>query len=243
MLIDHCIPRTSGVPNGEPASTLWVAIKILLVLLCANPAISQELHSIQVDRDQGKIVVKGTDLDLVASVTLGGVTVIPSAPIAPTLMEISFSDEIYLAVQWAASYNLVLDGSLRLSVYIDGAINPPPGPPSGGLECACIPGWEASASLIADNWAYCQPIYDGNQVGYVGSSTTAIYPGPTPWLAAATYDIDDPAAFDYGDPGAARSFCALDVNIDGVYEVAEPVTNIDQYNDCVNWLFKEGVCL
>jgi hypothetical protein len=77
----------------------------------------------------------------------------------------------------------------------------------------------------------------------VGSSTTAIYPGPTPWLAAAAYDIDDPTAFDYGNPGAARSFCALDVNIDGVYEVAEPVTNIDQYNDCVNWLFKEGVCL
>jgi hypothetical protein len=232
-----------SVARYERASTLWVSMTILLVLLGAVPANSQEIHSIQVDRDLDKIVVQGADLDLVSSVTLGGVSVIPSAPLAPTVMEIPFSAEVYLAVQWAASYNLVLDGSLRLSVYIDGAINPPPGPPSGGLECACIPGWVANASLIEDNWAFCQPIYDGNQVGYVGSSTTAIYPGPTPWLAAAAYDFDDPTAFDYGNPGAARSFCALDVNIDGVYEVAEPVTNIDQYDDCVNWLFKEGVCL
>jgi hypothetical protein len=242
MLTGHCISETS-VARYKPASTLWVSLTMLLVSLGALPANGQEIHSIQVDRDLEKIIVKGSDLNLVSSVTLGGVTVIPGAPVAPTLMEIPFSNEIYLAVQWAASYNLVLDGSPRLSVYIDGAINAPPGPPVGGLECACIPGWEANASLIADKWAYCQPIYDGNQVGYVGSSTTAVYPSPTPWMAAAVFDFDNPTAFDYGDPGAARSFCVLDVDIDGIYEVAEPVTNIDQYDDCVNWLFKEGVCL
>ena len=115
MLTSHRILEPS-VARYERASTLWVSMTILLVLLGALPANSQEIHSIQVDRDLDKIIVKGADFDLVSSVTLGGVLVIPSAPLAPTVMEIPFSAEVYLAVQWAASYNLVLDGHLRLSV-------------------------------------------------------------------------------------------------------------------------------
>jgi hypothetical protein len=220
---------------------LWAWMPMMLLFV--TPASSQDIHSVQVDRNLEKLVVKGIDLDLVSSITLGGVSVVASAPVAPNLMEIPFSEPIYSAVQWPGNYNLIVDGSVRLSVYIDAPITPPPGPPTGGPDCACVPGWEANASLIADNWAFCQPISDGSQIGYVGSSTTAIYPGPTPWLAATAYDSENPTAFDYGNPGAALSFCALDVNIDGTYEVAEPVTNIDQYNDCVNWLFREGVCL
>lgn len=214
-----------------------------MIFLYVSRANAQDIHSVYVDRDQEKLVVIGADLDLVSSITLGGENVVASAPVAHNLMEIPFASPIYMAVQWPGNYNLVLDASVQLSVYISAPISPPPGPPSGGPDCACVPGWEANASLIADNWAFCQPISDGSQVGYVGSSTTAIYPGPTPWLAATAYDSENPASFDYSDPGAAISFCALDVDIDGIYEVAEPVTNIDQYNDCVNWLFREGVCL
>jgi len=245
VLTGHCILE-SVVARLGPASTLWAAVVMPLVLAAALPANSQEIHSVQVDRDQQKIIVKGADLDLVSSVTLGGVTVIPGAPVAPALMEIPFADEIYAAVPWAASYNLVLDGSLRLSVYIDEAISPPPeppGPPVGGLECLCIAGWEANLSLIGYRWAWCQPVYDSDQVGYVAVSSNAVYSSPTPWMAATAYDFSNPTAFDYGNPGAARSFCALDVNNDGSYEVAEPVTNIDQYDDCVDWLFRKQVCL
>lgn len=242
MIDIHCPPRTR-VARCKLAATLLPLLAGAQLFLNSPPATSQEIYSIHVDRELEKIVVKGADLDLVTTVTLGGVTVVPTAPVAPTLMEIPFATEVYSAVQWEASYNLVLDGNQRLSVYIASPIDAPPGPPTGGLDCACIPGWEAYASLIADNWAYCQPLSDGNQVGYVASSDTALFPGPTPWWLAVAYDADHPQDFDYADPGSARSFCSLDVDADGTFEVAEPVTNIDQYNDCVDWLFSQLVCI
>ncbi len=216
------------------------------LLLGSSLALGQDIYSIHVQRDQAAIVVKGVDLDLATTVTLGGVTVFPTAPVASGEMLIPFATEVYAAVQWQGSYNLVLDGSERLSVYIDAPIEAPPGPPPppvGGLDCACIPGWQSYASLIADNWAFCQPFQDGNQQGYVASSQTALLPGPTPWLIATAFDYDNPLDFDPSDPGSARSFCALDLNMDGSYEVAEPVNNIDQHDDCVNWLFQELVCM
>ncbi len=222
----------------RPAAFLPGKCAAALLCLTALPAAGQDIYSIQVDRGLQKIIVNGVDLDLATTVTLGGVTVLPTAPAASALMEIPFAAEVYNAVQWEGSYNLVLDGSERLSVYIDGPIEappPPPPPPGGGSDCSCIPGWSANASIIADNWAYCQPVGDGNQTGYVASSTTAILPGPTPWALAVVYDFDD--------PGIERSFCVLDVNMDGSYEVGGPVTNVDQYNDCINWLFRELVCL
>ena len=92
MLTGHCILETVVARLG-PASTFWAAVVMPLVLVGALPAHSQEIHSVQVDRDQEKITVKGADLDLVSSVALGGVTVIPGAPVAPALMEIPFADE------------------------------------------------------------------------------------------------------------------------------------------------------
>ena len=63
------------------------------------------------------------------------------------------------------------------------------------------------------------------------------------WFVATAFDSDNPLAFDYANPGAARSFCVLDLDADGSYEVAEPVTNSDQNDNCVDWIFKNGVCL
>ncbi|MFV8817722.1 hypothetical protein [Haliea sp. E17] len=223
-------------------ATLSRALAGAGLLFATSQVAAQDIYSIHVDRAQEKIVVTGVDLDLATTVTLGGVAVIPAAPVASGQMEIPFATAVYDAVQWQGSYNLVLDGSERLSVYIDAPIEAPPGPPVGGLDCACIGGWQSQASVIANNEAFCQPISDGNQVGYVGSSTLAFNPGPTPWWLAVAYDYDHPQDFDYADPGSARSFCALDVDADGTFEVAEPVTNIDQYDDCVEWLFSELVC-
>lgn len=217
---------------------------LLLVSMATQPVMSQDIYSVSVDRAERKIIVRGVDLDLVGEVVLGGVTVPPLAPVSSALMEIPFSEPVYTAVQWPGTYNLIFDGGERLSVYIAAPIlAPPPEPPIGGPDCGCIPGWEVYRAFIAGNEAWCQVISDGNQIGYVGSSNTALFPGPTPWLVASAFDSDHPTAFDYADPGAARSFCALDIDIDGVYEVAEPVTNSEQHEDCVNWLFANNVCL
>lgn len=215
---------------------------LLLINIAAQPVMSQDIYSVSVDRAEGKIIIKGVDLDLVDEVVLGGVTVSPTAPVSSALMEIPFSEHVYAAVRWPGNYNLILDGGERLSLYIAAPILAPPGPPTGGPDCGCIPGWELYREFIADNEAFCAVISDGNQVGYVASSNTAIYPGPKPWLVASAFDSDNPIAFDYADPGSARSFCALDIDIDENYEVAEPVSNLEQHEDCVNWLFTNLVC-
>ncbi|NQZ54512.1 MAG: hypothetical protein HRT93_09710 [Piscirickettsiaceae bacterium] len=203
-------------------------IAICIVFLgISQPAWSVELYSVHVDREGEKVVVKGSGLDAVTTVTLGGISV-PISIITAAELEVPFGSEVYSAVQWEASYNLVIDGSIRISVYID---NPILAPSIGGPDCPCISGWEASTIPIA----LCLEGID-NTPPYTQSYIIAS------WASGAIASAFDPnhIIFDAENPGNSISYCALADN--GSYVVAEPVVNQDQYSDCNNWI-RSNICL
>lgn len=209
-----------------------------LLALGAGPVLAAELHSASVDRAGARIIVRGTGFDGTTAFTLGGVAV-PTSNVTASELELPFGVEIFSAVQWRGSYALVANDSSGLSLYIDAPIEapppppPPPPPPSGGPDCPCIAGWEATG--ISNQWDFvlCQDGQDGSQEYVYGSGYG------NPWFFAAAWDPNDPW-FDPVDPGNSVSFCAAH---DGVsYTVAEPVTNEDQYWDCYEYLWVE-ICL
>jgi len=207
----------------------------LLLLLVAVPGLGADLHSASVDRAGERIIVRGAAFNGGTVITLGGVT-IPTANVTPDALDLPFDTDLYSAVQWRGSYSLVADGSERMSVYIDAPIEapppppPPPPPPSGGPDCPCTAGWDATG---INNWDFvhfilCSDGQDGTQQYISGVE----YGGP--WFFAAAFDPNN-IYFDMGDPGNSVSFCAAH---DGSgYTVAEPVTNEDQYWDCYEKLW------
>jgi hypothetical protein len=184
-----------------------------------------------VDRAGERIIVRGAAFDGGTALTLGGVTV-PTANVTPTTLDLPFDVDIYAAIQWRGSYALVADGTERMSVYIDAPIlappppPPPPPPPSGGPDCPCIAGWDATG--VSNQWdiVWCTDGTDGTQNYTTGAGS--------PWFFGLGWDPNNPY-FDPVDPGNSISFC---VAHDGaVYTVAEPVTNEDQYWDCYEHLW------
>lgn len=206
---------------------------VMASLGMASSAWALDIHSVHIDRQGERIIVRGVDLDLAASVTLGGVAV-PTANETSSELEIPFGTDVYAAVQWEASYNLVIDGTVSLSVYIDGPIiappPPPPEPPPGGPDCPCITGWTESG-IPKDNFSWCTYGQDGNQL--------YIYAPRDQWIISTAFDPGN-LFFDPVDPGNSISYCVL--IDDGSYTVAEPVVNIDQYSDCENWMWIK-ICL
>jgi hypothetical protein len=199
-------------------------------VLCAPAALAVELHSIHILREDNKILVRGADLDLVSSVLLGG-SPVPIIPVSPFEFEIPFGTEVYGAIAWEGSYNLVVDDALRLSVYIDGPITaPPPPPPTGGPDCPCITGW-ASSAIPQDNFTWCLYGQDGDQLWMYGVRDQ--------WTISTAFEPGN-IVFDPVSPGNSISYCVLLEN--GSYTVAEPVVNIDQYSDCELWLWRK-ICI
>jgi len=215
--------------NRKLLPIVTAAVSLCLV----SPAWAVTIHSVHVDREGERIVIKGVDLNLATTVTLGGVTV-PATTVTSSELEISFGSEVYSAVQWEASYNLVIDGSETLSVYIDAPIvappPPPPEPPPGGPDCPCISGWSASG-FPKDNFSLCLYGQDGNQLWF--------YANRNPWTISFAFDPGN-LYFDPAAPGNSVSYCVLIDN--GSYSVAEPVVNIDQYSDCENWMWR-NICI
>lgn len=203
-------------------------------VLWASIAAGAEVHSVHVDRVAEKILVQGSGFVPGTSFTLGGVSV-PTSNVTDSELDIAFGTQIYAAVQWEASYNLVIDGTDHLSIYIAAPITeppppPPPPPPSGGPDCPCIADWSASA-IPQDNFSWCYYGQDNNQL----------------WMYAPRDNFVISTAFDPGniffdpvEPGNSISYCVLIDN--GSYTVAEPVVNIDQYADCENWMWRK-ICI
>jgi len=206
----------------------FMGLLSVMLLLCAGPVFAAELHSASVDRAGERIIVRGAAFTGGTAFTLGGVTV-PTTNVTPTTLDLPFGADIYTAIQWRGSYALVADGTERLSVYIDAPIlappppPPPPPPPSGGPDCPCTAGWDATGINNQSHLVWCTDGTDGTQ-----NYTTG--PGiDNPWFFALGWDPNNPY-FDPVDPDNSVSFCAAH---DGVnYTVAEPVTNEDQYWDC-----------
>ncbi len=170
------------------------------------------------------------DLNLASGVTLGGIPV-PVNTLGPGELEIPFGVEVYSSVLWEGSYNLVIDGSVTLSVYIDAPIvAPPPPPPPGGPDCPCIAGW-SSSGIPQDNMSWCLYGQDGDQL-YTFATRNQ-------WTISAAFDPGN-LFFDPVAPGNSVSYCVLIDN--GSYTVAEPVVNIDQYSDCEAWLWRK-ICI
>ena len=183
-----------------------------------------ELYSVHVDRSTQKIIVKGSGFNQAMTVTLGGIAVIKGNVTANEL-EIPFASEVYAAVQWEASYNLVIDGTNRISVYIDAPILAPP--PAGGPDCPCLAQWQA----YGFPYTFCGEGSDGTQSYIYASAYNA--------FLSAAFDPNN-ILFDPVNPGNSISYCALLEN--DTYIVAEPVVNQDQYSDCYNWMWA-NVCL
>lgn len=198
-------------------------------LLVLTPQLAAaEVYSVQVDRDEQKLIVTGADFNNSTSVTLGGIEVL-KANVSANQFDIPFAAAVYSAVQWEGSYNLVLDDTVRISVYIDAPILAPP--PPGGPDCPCIAGWEA-ANLTPDTFL-CGDGTDGTQSYIFGNSFV-----DNSFLSAA-FDPNN-IYFDPVNPGNSISYCALIENNN--YTVAEPVVNEDQYSDCYLWMWV-NVCL
>ena len=223
----------SAVTQRRAAAVHPIVAGIFIATCVAAPqTLAAEIYSAHVDREGQRILVRGVDLDQAGGVTLGGVAV-PFASSDPSELEIPFGTEVYDAIQWEASYNLVIDGTLRISVYIDGPIAappPPPEPPSGGPDCPCTAGWGASG-IPKDNFTWCLWGQDGDQLW--------IYGNRDQYTISAAYDPTN-IFFDPVDPGNSVSYCVLIES--GSYTVAEPVTNINQYHDCEGWMFRK-VCI
>jgi len=202
----------------------------------SGPASAAEIYSVYVDRQQDKIVVQGAGFTSPVSAALGGIDV-PATLLNSGLLEIPFGAEVYASVQWEASYRLEVEG-VALFIYIDTPIiEPPPPPPPeppppvGGPDCPCLAQWQASV-IPKDNFTWCLYGQVGTQLWFNGSRDGR-------WDIGMAFDPYLPY-FDPVDPGNSISYCVLIDN--GSYEVAQPVTNIDQYSDCENWLWQK-ICI
>jgi hypothetical protein len=207
----------------------WRIITLMVALTSGlSEAWAADLYSAHVDREAQKIILKGSGFGQSTTVTLGGVAVV-KGNITNLELEIPFADEVYSAVQWEASYNLVVDDTNRISVYIDSPILSPP--PPGGLDCPCIADWEAAG--LAPSSLSCSDGIDGTQTFVFGIGGNTII--------SAAFDPNN-IFFDENNPGNSLSFCALSQN--NIYTVAEPVVNQEQYLDCADWIrVRSTICL
>lgn len=231
------LARASGSPaKNPPLMGRLLACLCLLVLVSAAPARAAEIHSVYVDREQEKIVVEGAGFANPLSASLAG-GVVPATRVSASLVEIPFGAEIYSTVQWQGSYRLEVDGVTLFVYFAAPVIEPPPPPPpeppppTGGPACPCIAGWEASA-IPKDNFTWCLYGQDGTQLWFNGNREGR-------WTIGMAFDPYQPY-FDPVEPGNSISYCVLIDN--GSYNVAEPVTNIDQYSDCENYMW-QNICL
>lgn len=215
-------------PPTKKSGRIWRGLVFSAFIIPLPQALAAGLYSVHIDRHVEKIIVKGNGFTPSTSVTLGGISV-NTANVTDTELEIPFATPVYLAIQWEGSYNLILDGSNRISIYIDAPIIAPP--PPGGPDCPCITGWEAAD--IWDDSYLCGDGIDGTQQYIYGSSFI-----DNSFLSSAF----DPnyILYDEDNPGESISFCAFIQNNE--YIVSEPVVNKDQYSDCYAWMWANA-CL
>lgn len=189
-----------------------------------------ELYSAHVDRDAERIIIKGSGFQQSTIVELAGVAV-NIGSITNTQLELPFSPEIYSVVQSEASYNLVIDGSSRLSIYITKPITAPP--PVGGTDCPCLQRWNIAAPSIDSLW--CQSGIDGTQDYVYGQDIS----GGDLFISAA-FDPNN-IIYDENNPDNSVSFCAMYQNNE--YQISEPVVNKDQYLSCYEWISNNSACV
>lgn len=223
------ISASSGKRISWRAGLALIAV-LSITLSLAPSALAQEIHSAHVDRDAGKIVLRGAGFTGGSDFVLAGVSV-AAENITPTVADIPFNEALAQVVQWPGSYRLTVDGAAWISVYFDAAVVFYPEPPPGGPDCPCISQWEASAYPL-DNFTLCY--YDNlSQQQWISGQRGGLF-------ISASFDPGN-ILFDPVNPGNSVSYCAL-VEDGTDYLVAEPVVNQDQYDDCWDW-FWSNVCL
>ena len=212
--------------------SLTIAI-LVTVGLVAN-SYAQEIHSASIDSSAETIIVRGSGFTAATELRMGGVLV-ANDYVNSNRLEIPFSEDVSNAAQWRGSYRLTANDDAWISLYAAAPIpgpSPPPPPGTGGPDCPCISGWEAS-SVPRDFWFWCERRNDSTQESLSGQHLSA------PWFISIAHDPNN-LFFDPGDPGNSISYCALHDGSD--WDVAEPVTNRDQFDDCEEWMWL-NVCL
>lgn len=226
-------PKTRHEHYITNKSKIWrgvILAAIITPLIAMTPQVlATAIYSAQVDRNEQKIIVTGEGFSPLLTVTLAGISV-NTANVSNTELHIPFATAVYLAIQWEGSYNLVVDETNRLSIYIEAPILAPP--LVGGPDCPCIDGWE-TAGLFPDTFL-CGDGVDGTQSYIYGNSYV-----DTSFFISAAFDPNN-IFFDENEPGNSLSFCALIQN--NLYTVSEPVVNQEQNSDCFAWIWS-NVCL
>jgi len=219
--------------NITASGNLKRAVNLLLMLssgVVMSTVSAVELYSAHIDREAEKIIIKGSGFQQSTTVELAGVGVI-KGNVTDTQLEIPFAAEIYSVVQYEANYNLVIDGSNSLSLYIEKPILAPP--PPGGPDCPCLNGWN-TIPLSPDS-LWCQSGVDGTQSFVYGQDLN----GGDLFISAA-FDPNN-IYFDSNNPNNSISFCSWYENNE--YQIVEPIVNEDQYLDCYGWISSNSACL
>ena len=186
------------------------------------------VESVTVDWAGEKLVVRGSDLTNSTQVLIGGnPTPLPVAnvDVSGVQLDVPFNADMAAEVSAAGSYNLTVDGTVQLSVYIESEVIDPL-----ATGCPCAADWGAAlGSLYTDKVTECIEIEgplandaaDISGTILTDASDSAVYPH---------YPIG--ASFYPGEPDS--SFCRL-AQVNGDATVSDLVNlriNETQQQDC-----------
>jgi hypothetical protein len=101
------------------------------------------VESVTVDWFNQKLVLRGSDLDTAGSYALGASAALATANVSPTELDIAFSSDLAAEVTARGSYNLVVDGTAQLTVFVESQIIDP-----GAAGCPCETDWDTELSAL-----------------------------------------------------------------------------------------------
>jgi len=193
------------------------------------------VDSVTVDWFNQRLVVRGSGFTGTTEFLLGGnVTPLSTANVSDTLVELPFDANLASEVVSEGNYNLLVDGAVALSVYIESSIIDP-----AAAGCPCEATWSATAAI---NWG--TPATDCVEVEGPAANDIADIAG------TVLSDPLDPTVYPWYPIGASfypgiptDSYCEL-AQVDSDATVTELIhlpINENQQADCAT-LLKANVC-
>jgi hypothetical protein len=185
----------------------------------AAAAAAAEVDSVTVDWLNEKLVIRGSGFTGSTSFLLGSsVTPLLTAVVTDPQLEIPFSAVMAAEVMSQGNYNLVVDGSVQLSVFIESQVIDP-----AATVCPCVPDWASELGVLwTDKTSDCLEI-EGPSINDIADISGTILSNPLDSTVYPQYPIG--ASFYPGDPDS--SVCRL-------VEVSASATAVDLVNQRIN---------